>query len=86
MVTDAVLSRVDVTARLEQLVDGLAALLEGATSPQTRRAYESDFAHFAAWTTAHGLASLPAAPQTVASTSRPNRITYDRRRSYADCP
>jgi hypothetical protein len=65
-VTDALLIQIDVTARLEQLVDGLAALLEAATSPQTRRAYESDFAHFASWTGAHGLASLPAAPQTVA--------------------
>jgi integrase len=66
MVTDVLLSRVDVTARLEQLVDGLAALVQAATSPQTRRAYESDFAHFAAWTAAHGLTNLPAPPQTVA--------------------
>ena len=44
----------------------LAALLEAATARATRRAYESDFRHFAGWAAAHGLAALPAAPHTVA--------------------
>lgn len=66
LVTDTLLERVDLVAELEALVDGLADLLEHATSASTRRAYESDFAHFAGWAHAHALAELPALPQTVA--------------------
>ncbi len=37
-----------------------------AKSANTRRAYRSDWADFAGWCQAHGLAALPAAPATVA--------------------
>jgi integrase len=66
IVTDTLLYRLDISTRLEQLVDGLVRLLEAATSPRTRLAYESDFAHFAAWAAAHRLEPLPSLPQTVA--------------------
>jgi hypothetical protein len=61
-VTDTLLDRVDLAAELERLIDGLAELLTHATAARTRRAYESDFAHFTGWATAHGLSALPAAP------------------------
>jgi hypothetical protein len=60
-VTHTLLEHADLAARLGALTDGLAALLEAATAPATRRAYESDFRHFAGWAAAHGLAALPAA-------------------------
>lgn len=66
LVTDTLLDRVDIVADLEHLIDGLADLLERAASPRTRRAYESDFAHFAGCAGAHGLTELPAMPQTIA--------------------
>lgn len=66
LVTDTLLDRVDIVADLEHLIDGLADLLEHATSPSTRRAYESDFAHFAGWARDHALVELPAMPQTIA--------------------
>ncbi|MCE5292044.1 MAG: tyrosine-type recombinase/integrase [Nocardiaceae bacterium] len=65
-VTDTLLERVDLTAELGRLVDGLAELLTHARAARTRRAYESDLAHFTAWTSAHRLPALPADPQTVA--------------------
>jgi len=37
-----------------------------AKSANTRRAYRSDWADFAGWCQAHGLAALPAAPATIA--------------------
>ena len=42
-VTDTPLERADLAAGLGALTDGLAALLQAATAPATRRAYESDF-------------------------------------------
>ena len=66
LVTDTLLERLDIAADLEALVEGLADLLEHASSPRTRRAYESDFTHFAGWAADHGRAELPAAPQTIA--------------------
>jgi hypothetical protein len=65
-VTDTLLDRVDLSAELEHLIDGLAELLTHATAAATRRAYESDFSHFSGWATAHGLSPLPASPHTVA--------------------
>ena len=65
-VTESLLAGVDLEAELEGLVDGLADLLEHATAAATRRAYESDRAHFAGWANRLGLSALPAEPQTVA--------------------
>ena len=38
----------------------------GAKAPNTWRAYQADWRDFEGWCAAHGLASLPAAPETVA--------------------
>jgi site-specific recombinase XerD len=38
---------------------------DGARAANTRKAYGSDWQHFAAWCAAHALADLPAAPTTV---------------------
>lgn len=38
-----------------------------ARSEATRRAYRSDWRHFTAWCTLHGLEALPAAPEAVAA-------------------
>jgi integrase len=40
--------------------------MKAAKAPATRRAYSSDWRHFAAWCGSNGLASLPATPSTVA--------------------
>jgi integrase len=40
--------------------------MEAAKAQATRRAYSSDWRHFAAWCEANGLDSLPATPSTVA--------------------
>jgi len=40
--------------------------MEAAKAAATRRAYDSDWRHFAAWCDQNGLASLPATPSTVA--------------------
>ena len=40
--------------------------MEEAKAAATRRAYSSDWRHFAAWCDQNGLASLPASPSTVA--------------------
>src|SRR5271170_2867983 len=39
--------------------------IAAAKSKATRRAYASDWRHFAAWCDEHGLPSLPATPDTV---------------------
>lgn len=50
---------------LEQLAGRAAGLAEGARAAATRRAYRSDWRHFEAWCTGHGLTALPAAPATI---------------------
>lgn len=63
--SDLVLSE---AAQLEQLRlahDAAAGYLSKSRAQNTRRAYRSDWADFQAWCEAHGLASLPALPQTV---------------------
>ena len=40
--------------------------IEQAKAPATRRAYDSDWRHFAGWCEENGLESLPATPSTVA--------------------
>lgn len=44
----------------------VAMLLEHASAPATRRAYEADLAHVTSWCTRYQLSALPATPQTVA--------------------
>jgi site-specific recombinase XerD len=50
-------------------LDGLAgrarAYADGARASATRRAYRSDWDHYASWCTAAGLAALPAIPHTI---------------------
>jgi site-specific recombinase XerD len=51
---------------LIEVVDQARKYASQAKSANTRRAYQSDWIHFTAWCTAHGMAALPAAPTTVA--------------------
>lgn len=53
-------------AVLDAKIERAAAYAKAARSTATRRAYESDWAIFAAWCDAHGLAALPASPDVVA--------------------
>jgi site-specific recombinase XerD len=46
--------------------DAVQAFAAAEKAPATRRAYRGDFAGFMRWCNAHGAASLPAAPETVA--------------------
>lgn len=52
--------------RLEELASAASAAVAASLSPNTRRAYASTWRDFEAWCGAHGLASLPAEPATVA--------------------
>lgn len=54
------------SAELAALVDTARGFIDDAKAPATRRAYASDWAHFAAWCARHGHASMPAAPEIVA--------------------
>ena len=51
---------------LEDLIQQANDLIRAAKAPSTRKAYQSDFRIFESWCAAHGLASLPSAPQTIA--------------------
>ena len=51
---------------LEDLIQKANDLIRAAKAPSTRKAYQSDFRIFDSWCAAHGLASLPSAPQTIA--------------------
>lgn len=55
------------TLDLDALAARAAGLAEDARSANTRRAYRSDWDHFARWCTALGFAFLPAEPMTVGS-------------------
>jgi site-specific recombinase XerD len=55
-----------VTATLEDLAGQAHGFMEAAKAPNSRRAYRSDWRHFESWCRSHGLASLPAMPETVA--------------------
>lgn len=66
LVTDTLLERLDLDLELDALVEALAELLEHASAPATRRAYEADLAHVTTWCTRYQLSALPATPQTVA--------------------
>lgn len=52
-------------AHLEQLADRARAYVEAASSTNTRRAYASDWKHFAAWCRRQNVAPLPLDPQVV---------------------
>ncbi|MBW4656874.1 MAG: tyrosine-type recombinase/integrase [Kaiparowitsia implicata GSE-PSE-MK54-09C] len=52
-------------AHLETLADRAREYVEAASSPNTRRAYDSDWRHFCAWCRRQGLAHLPSDPQVV---------------------
>jgi site-specific recombinase XerD len=54
------LALVDVRARVE-------AFVRASRAPNTLRAYRADWGHFTAWCASAGVASLPAAAETVAS-------------------
>jgi len=53
------------TAHLQDLTDRARAYVEAAASANTRRAYASDWKHFAAWCRRQNLPLLPADPQVV---------------------
>ncbi|GLS46944.1 tyrosine-type recombinase/integrase [Methylobacterium brachythecii] len=53
------------TLDLEALAARAAGLAEGARADATRKAYRSDWRHFAGWCAGHGLVDLPAMPSTV---------------------
>jgi integrase len=53
-------------ARLGALVDRARGYVEASSSANTRRAYASDWKHFAGWCRRQGLSPLPPDPQTVA--------------------
>jgi site-specific recombinase XerD len=53
-------------ASLEAILMKAVSYIAAGKSPNTVRAYESDWRDFANWCVHHGLRSLPAAPSTVA--------------------
>jgi len=52
---------------LASIIEKARAYGEAAKAPNTRRAYSSDWQHFAAWCGDHGLGSLPASNGSVAA-------------------
>lgn len=50
---------------LRNLTDRARGYVEAASSPNTRKAYASDWKHFSAWCRRSGLTPLPPHPQTV---------------------
>ncbi|MDR6756985.1 integrase [Mycoplana sp. BE70] len=52
-------------AQLQELADRARGYVEAANSANTRRAYASDWKHFAAWCRRSGLSPLPPDPQVV---------------------
>ncbi|MCK9552913.1 site-specific integrase [Aquamicrobium sp.] len=50
---------------LEHLADRARSYVEAASSTNTRRAYASDWKHFASWCRRQGLATMPPSPQTI---------------------
>ncbi|MCP2001142.1 integrase [Nitrobacter winogradskyi] len=55
----------DLPAHLERLADRARDYVAAASSANTRRAYVSDWTHFAAWCRRHGLDALPPDVQTI---------------------
>ncbi|MBA3534766.1 MAG: site-specific integrase [Ardenticatenales bacterium] len=54
-------------ARWENLAEQANHYADQAQSTNTRRAYDSDFRHFAAWCESHAFSPLPATPAVVAA-------------------
>ncbi|HTN60502.1 MAG TPA: tyrosine-type recombinase/integrase [Devosia sp.] len=54
-----------VPAHLGELADRAREYVEAASSPNTRRAYDSDWKHFGSWCRRQGLDQLPPDPQIV---------------------
>jgi site-specific recombinase XerD len=63
---DKLINRSHLSTDLEDLIQKANDLIHAAKAPSTRKAYQSDFRIFESWCAAHGLASLPSAPQTIA--------------------
>ena len=63
---DKLITSSPLSTDLEDLVQKANDLIRAAKAPSTRKAYHSDFRIFDTWCVAHRLASLPAAPQTIA--------------------
>jgi len=61
-----VLPAAELVAALDELGERAAGLAALAVSPHTRRAYDRAWRGFTRWTAARGLATLPAAPATLA--------------------
>ncbi|MCO6389092.1 site-specific integrase [Aliihoeflea sp. 40Bstr573] len=53
------------SGHLEHLADRARGYIEAASSANTRRAYASDWKHFASWCRRQGLSIMPAPPQTI---------------------
>ncbi len=51
---------------LVAIADRTRGYIAGARADNTRRAYRADWADFVTWCGAHGFATLPAAPETIA--------------------
>ncbi|HEY4027483.1 MAG TPA: site-specific integrase [Candidatus Dormibacteraeota bacterium] len=62
---DAIAEPLDL-ARLTALGQAAQDFVEASKAPNTLRAYRSDWRHFVAWCSSHGLAPLPAGSDTVA--------------------
>lgn len=54
-----------VATSLQLLGEDASDLMRSEKAASSQKAYGSDFRYFAAWCTAHGLACLPATPETV---------------------
>lgn len=63
---DKLITSSHLSTGLEDLIQKANDLIRAAKAPSTRKAYQSDFRIFESWCTAHGLSSLPSAPQTIA--------------------
>lgn len=61
----ALQSAATLPAHLEALADRAREYVEAASSPNTRRAYDSDWKHFGAWCRRQGLDQQPPDPQIV---------------------
>jgi integrase len=65
-IDDLVSAQDAVRAALASAMEQARDYAKESKATNTRRAYRSDWADFAAWCAAHALAALPAAPETVA--------------------
>jgi integrase len=63
---DKLINLSHLSSGLEDLIQTANDLIRSAKAPSTRKAYQSDWRIFESWCAAYRLASLPAAPQTIA--------------------